>query len=406
MTKQENKNSAKKKLIPAVAMLTTSAIMLSTSTYAWFTMSREVEVNNIQMTATVPEDIQISLGEIAEHTETISLAKNGGYLKTNTTNVALAPQNDYDWSNTADISHYYRFGNLIPASSNNGNNIFFTNDASGVGRTMKEGAKFYQASAGLTAYGTGTDSAVSGNDDASAVAHIITGTEDTFKAETNSTYSKSTSWNVTNDDGYYIDIPVWLRTTSLNAQDIYVTGYVKDKTTESNDNDDDDLYKAVRVAILGGETDNGAGITGGGGTGLVVLKDAGSEATPTYYSTKPDMTSEFGILDSDNYSGNGTNTDKSKTGAIGRIEQTGKIYGVSGTGTSNIGEWTEVTESTVNDGDDKVVTIPGATNSTTPGTAKKLIIRVWLEGEDGNCWNENAGQDWDISLKFTKDALT
>ena len=57
MTKNNNKSSAKKKLLPAAAMLTTSAVMLSTSTYAWFTMSREVEVTGISMTATTPEDI-------------------------------------------------------------------------------------------------------------------------------------------------------------------------------------------------------------------------------------------------------------------------------------------------------------------------------------------------------------
>ena len=51
-------------MIPAIAMLTVSAMTLASSTYAWFTMSREVEVQNIQMTATVPEDIQISLGKI------------------------------------------------------------------------------------------------------------------------------------------------------------------------------------------------------------------------------------------------------------------------------------------------------------------------------------------------------
>ena len=41
-TNEKKNTSAKKKLIPAVAMLTTSAVMLSTATYAWFTMSREV----------------------------------------------------------------------------------------------------------------------------------------------------------------------------------------------------------------------------------------------------------------------------------------------------------------------------------------------------------------------------
>ena len=40
------------------------------------------------------------------------------------------------------------------------------------------------------------------------------------------------------------------------------------------------------------------------------------------------------------------------------------------------------------------------------GAATKVQVRVWLEGEDPNCWNDNAGQDFNISLRFTKDALT
>ena len=60
-TNEKKNTSAKKKLIPAVAMLTTSAVMLSTATYAWFTMSREVEVTGIKLTATTPQTIEISL---------------------------------------------------------------------------------------------------------------------------------------------------------------------------------------------------------------------------------------------------------------------------------------------------------------------------------------------------------
>ncbi|MDD6098764.1 MAG: hypothetical protein PUB66_08630, partial [Oscillospiraceae bacterium] len=96
MTKTNNKGSAKKKLLPAVAMLTTSAVMLSTSTYAWFTMSREVEVTGIQMTATTPDDMQISIGQIgsdastASVSENTSLAKNTGIL-VNNSGVVTAP---------------------------------------------------------------------------------------------------------------------------------------------------------------------------------------------------------------------------------------------------------------------------------------------------------------------------
>ncbi len=99
-------------------------------TYAWFTMSREVEVQNIKLTATTPEDIQISLGKIgsnattASTSESYTLAGSTGVL-VNTSYVVDAPReegtanDELDWSNTADISKYYQFGKLIPASSTN-----------------------------------------------------------------------------------------------------------------------------------------------------------------------------------------------------------------------------------------------------------------------------------------------
>lgn len=111
--------------------------------YAWFTMSREVEVTNISMVATTPEDIQISLGRIGSandaatedgHSE--SLANNTGvlYADGNADNGRVAPpRNVWDWADTADFSHYYQIGKLMPASSDNGEHIFFTADANGVG---------------------------------------------------------------------------------------------------------------------------------------------------------------------------------------------------------------------------------------------------------------------------------
>ena len=70
----KRKGNNAKKILPAAGMLALSASMLATSTYAWFTMSREVEVNNIQMTATVPEDIQISLGNLAINSDKTTAA--------------------------------------------------------------------------------------------------------------------------------------------------------------------------------------------------------------------------------------------------------------------------------------------------------------------------------------------
>lgn len=392
MTKNNNKGSAKKKLLPAAAMLTTSAVMLSTATYAWFTMSREVEVTGIQMTATTPEDIQISLGAIGSPSEANSLTNNGGYLS------GAVPAEDTDWSNIADISHYYRFGKLIPASSTNGLNIFFTPDAAGVGRTMKTGAKFYQAAAGSQVNKTGQATAAGADDDkACATAHIVTGADDKWGSATEiNTYAPSLAWNDTNDDGYYVDIPVWLRTSSSNAQTVYVYGFACDLSEENND-DTDDLYQAVRVAIL---SDNSPGqFTAGTYTadmGCLTLANGGDligdQSDTTRAGMYPEYSNDDNILDSLNYNQRNSITTSPTP-----------IYAVSGLGTGNAGEWTTITQNN-GDEDHSVVQLL-AGNGSTFGAAQKLIVRVWLEGEDGNCWNENANQDWNISLKFSKDPL-
>lgn len=421
MTKQENKNSAKKKLIPAVAMLTTSAVMLSTSTYAWFTMSREVEVQNIQMTATTPEDIQISLGQIYKNAteitddEDFSLANSTGWLKTNDTDgMAIAPRVDganndeLDWSNIVDISKYYEFGKLIPASSTDGVNVFYTPDASGVGRTLTATAKFYQAAAGKTAYKTGDTSAVNtGEDSAKATAHILTneeirGTNPTlWSANTTSGYKTATAWNGTNDDGYYIDIPVWLRTSSTETggTDVYVSGYVTSQKGADvvDDKDADDLYKAVRVAILT-VNESGEYVED---KGCLTLAD-GSDKYIDPVTGQADHSAKFpiytdndNILDSKNYNDRHSSiTDN-------------KIYAVNNIDNVNNGDYTDVghEEITQNNATEAVATLQAGTG-TNYGEATKLIVRVWLEGEDGNCWNENAGQNWNIALKFSKDKLT
>jgi hypothetical protein len=55
------------------------------------------------------------------------------------------------------------------------------------------------------------------------------------------------------------------------------------------------------------------------------------------------------------------------------------------------------------DGDD-IIKVPGRVETGTNkyGDMVKVVVRVWLEGEDPNCWNPNAGQDFNISLKFVK----
>lgn len=51
-----------KKLIPAIAMLVISAVTLSSASFAWFTMSKQVQVSQINLTATSADSLLIAKG--------------------------------------------------------------------------------------------------------------------------------------------------------------------------------------------------------------------------------------------------------------------------------------------------------------------------------------------------------
>jgi hypothetical protein len=330
--------------------------MLGTATYAWFTMSREVEVQNIQMTATTPEDIQLSLGEL----DGGILASNTGVLKNGA--ATLSTEADY-WSNTADISKYYTLGKIIPASSYNGTNIWFTPDAAGVGKTLKENPKYYQADGKTDAEITGTSG---DTDSAMTTLHVNTtnGGDGWGTGGQTDTYRKSTAWNNTNDDGYYVDIPVWLRTSSTANTSLSVDAYVVKGSSSSSGSgtssaDTDELYKAVRV---------------------VVLDDSNAN-----------LTNLIQVRDSNDYTGNSIVDYMTTTvteNAVSSVSGTTATYSAAST----------------YDGS-QVISLTSGTG-TEYGTPKKVYIRVWLEGEDPNCWNENAGQDFSINLKFVNGATT
>ena len=431
MTKQENKNSAKKKLIPAVAMLTTSAVMLSTSTYAWFTMSREVEVTGLNMTATVPEDIQISLGTIGTAPNAAetnangkSLANSSGVLvcadgKTSASDGNVkAPTNIWDWSNTADISAYYNFGKMIPASSTTGENIYFTPDASGVGKTVDGQAVYYEAAlSNVAKEDASTDNTTDNNNyRTSLYAYTSEKSSGDKTTKTFTDYKQSSAWNVTNDDGYYIDIPVWIRSSATTDINLKVDGYVLPKTgTKLVSTADVELYKAVRVAILNGD-DVVQGISGTAvgkpvqANNIINLLDAWNKSEGISGTDSNKYDSIVGVANPYNSNLNGiidSNLYNTRNNIAGNV-----FYAVKGLGTQKQnnagvnyypGEYDTYNAYNSNASDaNSVATLTPPSEGQEYGTAKKIIIRVWLDGEDEQCWNQNAGQDWAISLKFSK----
>lgn len=315
-TNEKKNTSAKKKLIPAVAMLTTSAVMLSTATYAWFTMSREVEVTGIKLTATTPQTIEISLGQ-ATTSNTLTHGVE-----------ATAPNSDDMWTHTAATGSVYQdFGKLIPVSSVDGFNMFYTEKATENGKKVSDVPNPFTK------------------------AETAVGWE--FKEGGKSAETGAVVNAAENDgSGYYLDIPVWFRTTSTDAVTLGLEVEIK------NSSDDDTkyvLYKAARVAIL------------------------------------PETKSAQKVF--------------SETGA--KYYKDGKAVATAGaTLTASYGDVSVATEVKATDG--KVTNAANATHVATVtkstgtgyGGAVKYYIRVWLEGEDEACWNANAGQDFQINLKF------
>ena len=355
--KTKSKSSAKKKLIPATSMLLVSATMLASSTYAWFTMSREVEVQNIQMVATTPEDIQISLGALTDGELNLST----GTLPATTAKVSTAsiPVKDTDWSNTADIGKYYEFGRLIPASSTDGTNVFFTPDANGVGKTVKDDAVYIKANGG-------TDSETKPYQ---ATAHTYQTKTGANAAADEWSYVKNTGWNTTKDDGYYIDIPVWFRTSSKEAVTLQAQGYVlagdnaanKVATATTNDDVTEKLFKAVRVAIL--NEDASATVSK-----IIPLTDTG-------FGTGTAITGNY----------------------YNRVSESANAVKAAGTGAST----TTYGQAVIGTNTDTISVTAAAADNNGYGVPCKYVIRVWLEGEDQDCWNATAGQDWKIALKFS-----
>lgn len=407
---EKKKGNNAKKILPAAGMLALSASMLATSTYAWFTMSREVEVSNISMSATVPEDIQISLGQIGTANDTASTSEteaslaNGKGVLVATNNVVSAPTNNWDWANIADISEYYQFGKLIPASSTDGTNIYFTPDADGAGKTIKSDAAFYPAALSGTAQ---SESGVGGSTSTgkfNATAHVVTSKSDGYVTDTwkdggADKYQTSENWNATKDDGYYVDIPVWLRTSSVNGASVSVMAYVKPRDTSTTNNSAGEaLYRALRVSILEETTANNT-TSWTNKTNLIPIAD-GCEKTAVSATVGALRSDPFKLSVTANESTTNYNildwyTRKKGEQAVASITNgtTTGVYGEASTYTPNA----------------QVVALAAPTHSTNNvkstsyGEATKIIVRVWLEGEDPDCWNETAGQDWSINLKFNNE---
>lgn len=326
-SKENNKNSAAKKIVPAVGMLALSATMLSTSTYAWFTMNKEVEMTGLNMTATVGEGLEISLAAV-DASNKISAP------------TAAHPEDteaEKGWKSAVVADEYYNsIGKLKPASSTTGVTLFDALNTSDAGR---EASKFKDIT-------SATD------------AKVATELRDTITADTEIAVKEDNA-------GYYVDIPVYLRTnkSGTGTEKIYYKLNVNPlaKNGAADVTEADTLYKAVRVAFM--SPDGASNLAGNIISGV---DDA-------YY----------------------------KTGTAGQAV-------TSVDSTTNVGTRADVNIKTFDTAGKKledIAAVDSGLTITLDDSANyshlDFIVRVWLEGESKSCYNDTAGQSWNIDLAFT-----
>lgn len=348
-TNEKKNTSAKKKLIPAVAMLTTSAVMLSTATYAWFTMNKTAEVKGLEMAATAGGGLEISLGNIGN-----------GQLGT----ISTPTMDDISWKSVVNVGEYYdKISKIKPASTVDGNNIYYADDDN-----ITAGGKVVQNSAVVAKAAYATDK-----------VNMTIRTD--YNADGNLSVSTSAGANA----GRFVDIPMWVRTTNKAETKINCEVTISDGNT--NTSDGTELQKAVRVSVI-------------------PLTNANVK------STNGDVTA-LEITGADNYNANGvriygltfdsyrgTNADSPKgIKAVKAKDVTYDSDTVLGEVTANRTKITDDSTDAAN-----VFTLVAA--ETDSYSVESFVVRVWLEGESIYCNDANAAQDWNIQLNFTTDDTT
>lgn len=349
-TNEKKNTSAKKKLIPAVAMLTTSAVMLSTATYAWFTMNRDAEVTGLEMAATAGGGIEISLGQIGDE---------------NALGTITAPSMDnISWKSAVKLGEYYgTIGKLKPASSVNGNNLFYADD-----NGIRAGGKVVQDGTTVSEIKTNDEVGLNINANYSADG------EKTVILDKNAVEPKS---------GRYLDIPMWIRTSKKEATTVSCEVNIDDATNGADKGvvDGEKLKNAVRVSII---PVGSANITTASNTNTLAISKA-----VAYGDTNANL-NVYGLT-FESYSKGTTNQGIKAASTQDNTEYSKLLGDITATPITVVSGETHTDVA-------NVFTLSAANADSY--SVQSFVVRVWLEGESIYCNDATASQDWNISLKF------
>ncbi|WP_455530642.1 hypothetical protein [Ruminococcus sp.] len=377
MMKNNNKKkgSTAKKLMPAAMMLAVSASMLGTSTYAWFTMNKTVEVTGLKMQATASSGLEISLGALGDQN-----------AASHSVSVNAPGKNDISWKRAIDVKEYYAsVGKLLPASSDDALDIFKVPDTD-----VYAGGHAVKTTANVTA-ATEADSAT-----LNLQTYNSTGT-----------YTGIQTLTTGGTEGYYIDIPMWIRCPNTTATDIYATVTVTDPDSTNGSA----LVKAVRAALIpisSATADSGECAVGYASSSYEADGATAATVTPLTISGTAQTADIFGLKANGSSSAMDTNTAINwPTYHNGKVINATGTYTPSGETGVNLGTTTLCAARGLGEtgiAPTNVFTIPAATADNYARVG--FIARIWLEGESIYCEDATANQDWNIEFHFDTENTT
>lgn len=365
MTRKNKDTSSTKKLIPAVAMLMTSAIMLTTSTYAWFTLNKEVEVTGLKMAAVAGDSLEITLGALTGDT------KSGATIGDKITTCGDVA--NLGWCRAEAIDSYYSvIGEIKPASSANGNEMFKVNEE------------------GVYAGGQ----AVEENTPVTLLDNTDTNSRNFMPViELDNTYHEDNLTNGEDDEnskGYYIDIPMWIRSNNSDTNEnnrkvnawVQITDPTKDVTDGTSNGSD--LIKAVRVALIPVASTNNLKDNVDTLNYTQRAKYTSTIQTPTIFALNKETYASKGVL--------------STAGSYGDTIKNSNLSIVDAVDSFKTNDNFEPTLDGTKVGGTTIFTMPAAKND--DYAAVLVVARIWIEGESTYCNDATANQDWSIDFHF------
>lgn len=266
------KFSMKKKVLASSSMLVVSAMMLSTATYAWFTMNKEVSVTGMELKAHSEEGLLINEVKLA----TSNSWDNQATANTTPTLIALRP------SSTQDFTKWWHANSKVSADeagvgSDSGNTV-----------EISTGVLYKEVTAGATGI---SDKVFVDNEDAATDAATGNSKAETHVYYDNASFGDAAKTQYDDGEGYYIKYTYYLKssgegTLTINNLQAKVTAT---KLNADGQTDSTNLDKSLRVGVdYQGQKMIFAPISGADSSYQVTTNAAGTADDVVNYTTSTD----------------------------------------------------------------------------------------------------------------------